>query len=66
MSLPEIPGHRTLDVELGERRLGTIHAVGQALAIGPIFSTVIADAQKSGGPSLSATLLLAGFTPFLR
>src|SRR4051812_4965134 len=39
--IPEVPGHRTLAVELGEKRLGTIHAVGQALAIGPIFSTVI-------------------------
>jgi amino acid transporter len=27
--------------ELGERRLGTIHAVAQALAIGPMFSTAI-------------------------
>src|SRR3954467_1102246 len=27
--------------ELGERRLGTIHAVAQALAIGPMFSTAV-------------------------
>src|SRR6476646_3560961 len=27
--------------QLGERRLGTIHAVAQALAIGPMFSTAI-------------------------
>jgi amino acid transporter len=27
--------------ELGERRLGTIHAVAQALAIGPMFSTAL-------------------------
>ena len=26
---------------LGERRLGTIHAVAQALAIGPMFSTAL-------------------------
>jgi amino acid transporter len=56
MSLPEIPGHRTLDVELGERRLGTIHAVGQALAIGPIFSTVIVLSLVSLGAGAKSPL----------
>jgi hypothetical protein len=56
MSLPEIPGHRTLDVELGERRLGTLHAVGQALAIGPIFSTVIVLSLVSLGAGAKSPL----------
>jgi hypothetical protein len=33
---------------------------------GPILATVYSLAQKSGGPSLSATLWLEGFTPRLR
>jgi hypothetical protein len=33
---------------------------------GPILATVYSLAQKSGGPSLSATLLLTGFTPRFR
>src|SRR5665213_1345896 len=32
----------------------------------PIFSTVYALAQKSGGPSLSGTLFVAGLTPRFR
>ena len=31
----------TTEGQLGERRLGTIHAVAQALAIGPMFSTAV-------------------------
>jgi amino acid transporter len=52
----EIPGHHTIDVELGERRLGTIHAVGQALAIGPIFSTVIVLGFVSFGAGVKSPL----------
>ena len=37
--------------QLGERRLGTIHAVAQALAIGPMFSTALV----LGGTSNPAT-----------
>ncbi|MDX6593436.1 MAG: hypothetical protein QOJ13_2632 [Gaiellales bacterium] len=54
--IPEVPGHRTLAVELGEKRLGTIHAVGQALAIGPIFSTVLVLAFVSLGAGSKAPL----------
>jgi amino acid transporter len=52
----DIPGHHTIDVELGERRLGTIHAVGQALAIGPIFSTVIVLGFVSFGAGVKSPL----------
>jgi amino acid transporter len=54
--IPEVPGHRTLAVELGEKRLGTIHAVGQALAIGPIFSTVLVLALVSLGAGSKAPI----------
>jgi hypothetical protein len=51
--------------ELGERRLGTIHAVAQALAIGPMFSTALVLGLSSSpdtGASFAAPLavLLAG------
>ena len=41
--------------ELGERRLGTIHAVAQALAIGPMFSTaVVLGFVRPGSPGLGS------------
>src|SRR6476619_146805 len=51
--------------ELGERRLGTIHAVAQSLAIGPMFSVALVLALVSNpdtGSSFNATLsvLVAG------
>jgi amino acid transporter len=39
--MSDVSSVRTTGGELGERRLGTIHAVAQALAIGPMFSTAI-------------------------
>jgi amino acid transporter len=56
MSTSDSSAHHTLDVELGERRLGTIHAVGQALAIGPIFSTVIVLGFVSFGAGVKSPL----------
>ncbi len=42
-------------------------AVGYGTAgYGPILATVYSLAQKSGGPSLSCTLWLTGFSPSLR
>ncbi|MGH3026186.1 MAG: APC family permease, partial [Gaiellaceae bacterium] len=50
---------------LGERRLGTIHAVAQALAIGPMFSTALvlgATSNPATGSGFNAALsvLFAG------
>jgi hypothetical protein len=39
--MSDVASARTTGGQLGERRLGTIHAVAQALAIGPMFSTAI-------------------------
>ncbi len=38
MATETVPGADSAGVHLGPRRLSTVHAVGQALAIGPIFS----------------------------
>ena len=51
--------------QLGERRLGTIHAVAQALAIGPMFSTAIVlgfvSAPVTGaGFNTALSVLVAG------
>ena len=51
--------------ELGERRLGTIHAVAQALAIGPMFSTAVVlgfvSAPVTGaGFNTALSVLVAG------
>src|SRR6478672_650701 len=58
--LSETPGG-----QLGERRLGTIHAVAQALAIGPMFSTAIVlgfvSAPVTGaGFNTALSVLVAG------
>src|SRR6185295_7438476 len=63
-SMPEMPVEPTAG-ELGERRLGTIHAVAQSLAIGPMFSVALVLALVSNpdtGSSFNATLsvLVAG------
>ena len=62
--MPEMPVEPTAG-ELGERRLGTIHAVAQSLAIGPMFSVALVLALVSNpdtGSSFNATLsvLVAG------
>jgi amino acid transporter len=46
---------------LGERKLGTIHAVGQSLAIGPIFSAgaVTATVSAAAGYNTPLSVLLA-------
>src|SRR6476469_2649545 len=51
--------------ELGERRLGTIHAVAQALAIGPMFSVAlvlsgISRPDIGAGWNAALAVLLAG------
>src|SRR5689334_25236015 len=51
--------------QLGERRLGTIHAVAQALAIGPMFSTAVVlgfvSAPVTGaGFNTALSVLIAG------
>jgi len=50
---------------LGERRLGTIHAVAQALAIGPMFSTALvlggtSNPATGAGFNAALSVLLAG------
>jgi amino acid transporter len=50
---------------LGERRLGTIHAVAQALAIGPMFSTALvlggtSNPGTGAGFNAALSVLLAG------
>ena len=50
---------------LGERRLGTIHAVAQALAIGPMFSTALvlggtSNPATGSGFNAALSVLLAG------
>jgi amino acid transporter len=51
---------------LGERKLGTIHAVAQALAIGPMFSTALvlggtSNPATGSGFNAALSVLLAGF-----
>ena len=51
--------------ELGERRLGTIHAVAQALAIGPMFSVAlilggVSRPDIGAGWNAALAVLLAG------
>ena len=55
----------TTEGQLGERRLGTIHAVAQALAIGPMFSTAVVlgfvSAPVTGaGFNTALSVLVAG------
>ena len=51
--------------QLGEKRLGTIHAVAQSLAIGPMFSTAIvlslvASTATGAGFNAALSVLIAG------
>jgi amino acid transporter len=51
--------------DLGERRLGTIHAVAQALAIGPMFSTAlvlggVSNPATDSGFNSALAVLVAG------
>ena len=51
--------------QLGERRLGTIHAVAQALAIGPMFSTAlvlggVSNPATGSGFNAALAVLVAG------
>ncbi|HEY0387595.1 MAG TPA: APC family permease [Gaiellales bacterium] len=63
--MSDVASERTTGGELGERRLGTIHAVAQALAIGPMFSTAIVlgfvSAPVTGaGFNTAISVLVAG------
>jgi amino acid transporter len=61
MAMPDRSVEGSTDSSLGERKLGTIHAVGQSLAIGPIFSAgaVTATVAASAGYNTPLSVVLA-------
>lgn len=63
--MAEAVAHDATHGALGERRLGTIHAVAQALAIGPMFSTALvlggtSNPATGSGFNAAIAVLLAG------